>query len=264
MRFEARSVRRINIPRDKCVVLERARLRGENYSGRDLLWFASVGSRLEGCRFDKVSIESASFGSGRETSEYIECTFDGARLDMAAGGNARFIRCSFRDVLIRDWFCFAVELVDCIFSGQMHKCVFNGTVPKNRRSFLGRERNEFHGNDFSALDMVDVAFRTGIDLARQRLPSGLSYLYLPDAAEVVEQTRAAVIGWKNPELRRSALVIVNGLLKTVREGQRQLFLRMDDYLGFSSLPREAVEKVFALLRGEFGEPVQTRYYPQLK
>jgi hypothetical protein len=252
MRFEARSVGRVNIPRDKCIVLNHARLRGEDYSGRDLLQFATVGSRLEGCRFDKVCIESASFGSGRETSEYIECTFDGAHLDMAAGGNARFIRCSFRDILIRDWFCFAVELVDCTFSGQMRKCVFNGAVPRNKRSFLGRDRNEFHGNDFSTLDMFDVMFRTGIDLTQQRLPSAPCYLYLPDAVEALERSRAVVVGWKNPQLRRPALVILNGLLQNVREGQRQLFLRMDNYLGLSSIPDEAVEKVFALLRGESG------------
>src|SRR5580692_400504 len=85
MRFEARSKGRISIRDDQCVVLDHARLSREYYSGRKLIQFASIGSRLEGCHFDNIRIQSAAFGGGRETSEFIECVFDGARMNMGPG-----------------------------------------------------------------------------------------------------------------------------------------------------------------------------------
>jgi len=42
--------------------------------------------------------------------------------------------------------------------------------------------------------------------------------------------------------------IVNSYEHDVRNGQRQLLLRVDDYYGYSALPREAIDKLFALLR----------------
>src|SRR5207249_3288798 len=111
------------------IVLRHSQLRGEDFSGRTLVQFAAESARLELCRFDGIRIENASFGAGGAPSEYIDCTFDGARLRFGPGGYARFVRCSFRDVDIRDWFCFTVELVDCTFGGRMRRVVFNGTVP---------------------------------------------------------------------------------------------------------------------------------------
>ncbi|MEX2247854.1 MAG: hypothetical protein WEC75_14355 [Dehalococcoidia bacterium] len=131
------------------VFLDHARLRGADFSGRELTYFGAHGSRLEACRFEDTRIESGSFGAGREMSEYVECSFDGARIWFVPGGYARFVRCSLRNAELYDWFCFAVEMVDCIFSGRIVKSVFNGTVPKDDRRAVRRERNEFHGNDFS-------------------------------------------------------------------------------------------------------------------
>ena len=123
------------------------------------------------CLQDRVQIQSAAFGSGRETSEFVDCTFNGARMNMAPGGFARFVRRSFRDVNIQDWACFTVEMIDCTFTGRLDTAIFNGTVPEDKRGIIGRASNEFHGNDFSAMNLIDVAFRTGIDLTKQVLPS---------------------------------------------------------------------------------------------
>jgi hypothetical protein len=114
---------------------------------------------------------------------------------MGPGGLSRFVRCSFRNVNIRNWLCFAVELIDCTFSGKLQQAVFNGTPLAQKRALLGRDRNEFHGNDFSAADLIDVGFRTGIDLTRQRLPSGPEYLYLPNAREAVGRARSGIMRW---------------------------------------------------------------------
>ncbi len=251
MRVKVRSVGRIDIPKDRRIVLDHARLCGEDFSGRDFLQFCTIGCRLERCRFDNVSIRNAQFGSGREPSEFVECSFDGARLD-GTGGYIRFVRCSFQNVDLRDWRCFEVEMIDCIFSGRMEGAFFNGTVRPEKRALLGREHNEFHGNDFSKMDLVDVGFRTGVDLTKQRLPSGPPYLYLPKAAEALERARAGLASWGTPETRKAALTFVRGLEEKVTKGQRQLFLRTDDYYSISSLPREVVDKVFSLLDGENG------------
>ena len=237
-------VGRRKISDDSRIVLEHEDLRDVDLSGRDLIQFSSLGCRFEACRFDKVKIQDGSFGAGGVASEYVDCTFDGARIRFGPGGYARYVRCSFRHVDLRDWFCFAVELVDCTFSGRIRKAFFNGTLPEAERAAAGRERNEFRGNDLSAMDLVDVSFRTGIDLSQQRLPLGPKYVYLPDAAETIRRVRAEVIGWADLEDRAAAMALIKSFQNETAGGQRQLLLREDDY---ASLPKRAVEKLFLSL-----------------
>ncbi|MFH1329824.1 MAG: hypothetical protein ABIJ48_04105 [Actinomycetota bacterium] len=236
----------MKIDERKLVDLDHAHLQGADFSGQKLLKFSAVGCRLQACRFDKSTIEDASFGAGHETSEYVECSFEGARIRHIGSKRARFVRCSFRDVEIHEWFCLTGELVDCVFSGRLHKAVFHGKVPDHERAQIGRETNEFHGNNFSAMKLIDVDFRGGIDLTQQRLPSGPEYLYVADAAQAVERARAQVIVWADLELRRSALVLIGILEKDVAGGQRQLFLRPAGL--HSALGRDAVDAVAALLQ----------------
>lgn len=248
MRIEARSKGQITIPDDQRVVLDHARLHGENYSGRKLLQFASIGSHLRGCNFDQMRIQSASFGEGRESSEFVECTFNGTRMDMGPGGFSRFVRCSFHDVTIRNWICLSVEMIDCTFSGRLDTAIFNGTVPEDERGIIGRASNEFHGNDFSAMNLIDVAFRTGIDLTKQVLPSGEDYLYLPQAAAAVARAKSQVVSWDDQEMRRAATTIIQGLEYELSGGQSQLLLRLSDFYRVSAIPRKAVDRFFAMLR----------------
>lgn len=248
MRIEARSKGRITIPDDQRLVLNRARLHGEDYSGRKLLQFASIGSHLHGCNFDRTRIQSASFGSGREASEFVECTFNGARMDMGPGGFSRFVRCSFHSVTIRNWICLSVEMIDCTFSGRLETAIFNGTVPEDEQALIGRAGNEFHGNDFSAMDFRDVGFRTGIDLTKQILPSGEDYLYLTHAAAAVAHAKVRVASWDDQEMRRGAGAMIQGLEYALLGGQQQLLLRASNSYGISGIPRRAVDSLFALLR----------------
>ena len=219
MRIKASSKGSFKIPDDQRVVLDHARLDGENYSGRTLLQFASIGSHLHACNFGQIEIQSAAFGGGRETSEFVDCTFDGARMNMAPGGFSRFVRCSFQNVKIRNWICFTVEMIDCTFSGRLDTAIFNGAVPEDERAIIGRACNEFYGNDFSALDLRDVTFRTGIDLTKQILPSGKDYLFLPYAAVTVSRAKLHVIGWSDEEMRRGAMAIIQGLEYELLGGQ---------------------------------------------
>lgn len=254
MKIKVKVVGRIEVPKDRCVVLDHVRLTGEDFfPDRELMQFCVIGSRLERCRFDGFCMLKtyASFGAGTEQSEYIDCTFDGAKMYISPGGRERFVRCSFRNVDIREWLCTTTELIDCTFSGRLRKAIFHGTVPEKDGALLGRKRNEFHGNDFSGMDLINVDFRKGIDLTQQRLPSGPQYLYLPDAAASLARARSELVNWEgSPEACRVALQMVDNWLEdeVLKDGQQQLFLRPENYYGYSALPREAIDKVFSLLR----------------
>ena len=251
MRVEARVVGRVDAEtlrriRENSVNLRHVHARGASYAGRTLEKFCSVGCRFMGCQFERMRINDAAFGSGMEMSEYVDCVFDGLRFDHATG-NARFVRCSFREVDLRSWYCYAVEMIDCVFTGRLEEMVFHGTVSPAKRAFLHRERNEFHGNDFSGVDLIDVAFRRGIDLTQQRLPAGPQYLYLPDAAAALAHAQSVAAGWR-VELREEALAVIRTCRSSVDGGQRQLLLRPDNYYSSDPLSHEAVDKLFALFR----------------
>jgi hypothetical protein len=252
MRFVAKRVGQSNIPKDRRIVLNGARIIGEDYSGRELTQFTTIGCRLENCRFDNVRLESAQFGSGREPSEFIGCTFDGSHMRMGPGGYSRFDHCSFQNVDLRDWLCLEVEVIHCIFSGRIRRAIFNGRVRPEKAALLGREYNEFYGNDFSKVDLIDVGFRTGVDLRKQRLPNGQPYLYLPEPLRSLERARSGVTEWTDTGARQIALTMIKNLEDEVAMGQEQLFLRIDDYCLPSSLPRDSIEAIFALLRDEAG------------
>lgn len=236
----------IPINEDEHVVISGEQLSGANFSGRHLEQFSAEDCRLEACRFDGAVIESASFGAGRRVSEYVGCSFDGATLRMGPGGYARFVNCSFSETRIERWFCFAVELVDCTFSGRLAKVVFNGTVPDDKRVVTGRSVNEFEGNDFSAARFVDVGFRTGIDLTRQRLPDGPEYVYLDAASDQVKRARIAFNAWADAGAKSRARGVLAVMEEDVAGGQHQMLIRVDD---FPKANRSAVSDLLAAARG---------------
>ena len=221
---------------------------GRNFAAEKVTRFKSSGSRFENCRFDKLSLGwsrgFASFGSGTATSEYIDCVFDGARLAMPVGGLARFVRCSFEDVRIKSWFGLEVELVECTFSGLMKGAFFNGTVPAENRALAGRVSNDFYGNDFRRMDLIDVAFRTGIDLTRQQLPVGPNYLYIENARDILRAARADVISWSDLKLRAQVLRLLAIDEDALAVGQEQIFLDVRDIGKLSQAPFRALVECY--------------------
>lgn len=191
--------------------------------------FSSDGCRFERCDFEGAVIESASFGAGRQVSEYVGCSFDGAKLRMGPGGYAKFVDCSFDETAIEAWFCFAVEVVDCRFSGRLKKVVFNGTVPADKQAIVDRVVNQFERNDFTRATLTDVGFRTGIDLSKQRLPGGGGYDYFPDAVSAVRSARLAFDAWDDLGAKAAARGVLTVMEEDVAAGQRQLLMRVDDY-----------------------------------
>jgi hypothetical protein len=253
MKIKAKVVRRTRIDPDQSVRLDHVRVAARDYSSRSFAKFTAIGSRLEQCRFNNVRIGDASFGSGREMSEYVECNFDGLQFDHG-GGHARFVRCSFRDVYIREWLAQSTELIDCTFSGRIDWAVFCGRIPiEKARTDLHREQNVFRGNDFSDTQLMEPDFRGGIDLTQQRLPSGPEYLYVADAASAITRVESGLKEWNcNAEVRRAALLIADTFTRIVKEGQQQLLLRPEGSFRMPGVtfPREALDKIFELLRGK--------------
>jgi hypothetical protein len=217
--------------------------------------FAVAESIFSNCDFGNVRIEDASFGGGRRQSTYTDCNFDGARIGFGTAGNARFVRCSFENVDLRHWCCFAVELIDCSFSGALRHSYFNGTLEITQQRSFGRKTNRFHGNDFSGLDLIDVAFRSGIDLTQQRLPTGQHYLYVPNAPGAVQRARLDVMRWTDLDEREDGIALIDSLEREASEGQAQLLLRRDEHRVFS---RDVVEKVLSLLVADDDEDLPGR------
>ena len=118
---------------------------------------------------------------------------------------------------------FAVEFVECVFSGRGEKIVFNGTVPERSRAAAGRAVNEFRDNDFAEMQLRDISFRTGIDLTKQKLPSGPDYIYVGEARVAIARTRAIVSQWDDDKQRTSALALLRRLDSEAERGQEQLF-----------------------------------------
>jgi hypothetical protein len=202
---------------------------------------------LERCAFDGSAITSASFGAGRLVSEYVGCSFDGATLKMGPGGIARFVDCTFENTVIENWFCFAVEVVGCTFSGRLRKVSFNGAVRSDYRKIIDRATNQFERNDFARAKLVDVAFRTGVDLTRQQLPSEPEYTYLKDAAAAVRRARIWFNALEDPSAKKHALGVLRVMEEDVAEGQEQLLMRADDY------PRASLSAIRELLAASRGD-----------
>jgi hypothetical protein len=232
MKVEARFTGRREKVRDEDYLhVEEERLEGEDFARLKLKGFSAYKARFERCSFEKVKIDDAGFGAGDAQSCYVDCSFDGARIEAAAPGDVRFERCSFRDVRLKNWFCWEVELVDCTFTGRGEKLLFNGTPQPDRQKAIGRSVNEFRGNDFSGMDLRDCAFRRAIDLTQNTLPSGPGTLVLADARAAVVAVRREVSGWDDDERRQGALQILEVLMNEVADGQDQVFVRLDTFKG---------------------------------
>jgi uncharacterized protein YjbI with pentapeptide repeats len=148
-----------------------------SYAGMQLSRFVSIASNFEDCNFSNMKVNLATFGGGTNMSVYKGCTFDGSYIRAIAPGNARFENCSFTNIHFPELNCRKVEFVNCFFSGSIDKGYFTGSV-KTPIPNSPDNINEFHGNDFRGVDLIDVDFRCGIDLRLQKLPTGKQYILL--------------------------------------------------------------------------------------
>jgi len=223
------------------VVLEREQVSHRDFSGQAGGYFGAMGCTFDDCDFSNMKLREFAFASGKKPTRYSRCKFDGSRIQYVHAGLARFESCSFLNVDITRLFTHAAEFVDCVFSGVLRESVFFGRVFENYREDTRRVVNEFSGNDFSAMRFIDVDFRQGVDLSRQRLPSGDDYLYLKDAAPKLSALRNKYLHHPASQRRSEVFQALELLEDAVRDGQADLFIC-----------RNVVDEIWAELRESAG------------
>lgn len=204
------------------------RLEDKALHARGVTTFGAEASRFLRCDFSGARWKQCHWGDGPQQSVYIECNFDGASLQAPTPGNARFVRCTFRNANLKSWYCVAVEMIDCVFSGSLELVAFAGAVRPPYEGRVERQRNQFAGNDFSQASFRDVGFRYGIDLNTQRLPNSPDWLRVRNATAALAAAEGLVNTWEDLQQRGRA----QGLLKTLADesqgGQEDLFLEIAD------------------------------------
>ena len=216
---------------DARLVLDGQVVEGGDYSGMKLYKLNVAGCRFEGCKFERMRIEQAAFGTGTgagsQPSLYVNCSFDGTWIKYVGASHARFERCSFQNVRIIGWNQQNVDVVDCRFSGVMRSGRAGGSfwgVPQPGRERFEGQVNEFHGNDFSGCELINMDFRNGIDLRLQRLPEGPEYFYSEDGATAIERALRLVALWADDDKRGRGESILRVFQRIVDRGQKQLFI----------------------------------------
>jgi len=158
------------------VFLERVRLTGVDLSRLRFDSFWAYDSEFVRCDFTRAVFGRAGLAAttaeqrwdGRSwpVTAYRECDFTRTRLPPRAFlGNARFENCLFDSAFVRTASTQEAQFVGCTFRGRV-KARFWGR-PDGHLDALGRDRNDFTGNDFTAADVTGVTFRD-IDLGDQR------------------------------------------------------------------------------------------------
>ena len=203
---------------------------GRRYADLELDGFQVGESKLTSCVFSNIRSSSVSFGAGQKQSVYTDCVFERCEFEVAAAGNARMIRCEFRDCVLKRILGVALELVGCRFvDTTIKESVFHGTVSQRSGAYRSRQVNEFRNNDFSGATLEDTGFRGGIDLAAQRLPTGKGYLLVNDI----------------PRARQTARVLIASLGPSDRK-------LMEKFLIYLELAEKNRQRATLLLTSELG------------
>lgn len=179
------------------VTFDRTRLTNVDFSGMRFSEFRVHGAAFEGCDFTGAAFDRLSLGD-----TCLRGSWDGARWPRSVFrgcvfrrtrfaphtffGNVRFEGCLFDRSRLRDQTSTAqAEFVDCVFLGRIREVNFWGRPYDDDQAALGRDRNDFTGNDFTGAELDGVAFHH-IDLRAQRLPGPPRYALLDRVSERVE------------------------------------------------------------------------------
>ncbi|GGK62127.1 hypothetical protein Ppa06_61090 [Planomonospora parontospora subsp. parontospora] len=193
------------------VTFDRALLVNVDFSGMRFAGFSVHDSTFERCDFSGVAFEGLSLGltgvhdAGWPQSVFRDCTFRRTRLAPSTFfGNVRFERCLFdRSRLHGQTFTSEAEFVDCVFRGRVRNINFWGRPDDHDQAVLGRDHNDFTGNDFTGAELDYVAFHH-IDLRAQRFPGLPGYALLDRISERVEAVLPLVEHWPDPRHREMA------------------------------------------------------------
>jgi uncharacterized protein YjbI with pentapeptide repeats len=224
----------------------RAIVVAESFRGQSWKAWSAEQCEFRDCDFSDMSIADMSFGVGRSPTRYQGCKFDKSIYRTISGTFARFTDCSFLDVNLEDVQFRVTSFVRCKFSGRIVNVAFWGSVPPTLSRYYGQQRNDFVDNDFSQSAFCGSAFKGGIDLARQRLPSGPDFVVLR-ADDQARNTLAEESAKWSASDRSFAEMILSILEGEASLGQDRVFLRGDDVI-HSSHEYSAWNQVIALTR----------------
>jgi hypothetical protein len=190
------------------LVINRETRSGEQFRELMLDGLSIIESSLRNCAFENIRVRSASLGEGVRQSLYEDCVFKRCKLAFGAIGNARLVRCRFESCRLDNLLATELELIGCAFPNTViKKGVFHGRVADASQLKPRRVTNEFVDNDFSDADLVDVDFRGGIDLNRQKFPTGDEYLFVRDtckALAIAKELRSSITD--QDEIKRSQML----------------------------------------------------------
>ncbi|MEV4530704.1 pentapeptide repeat-containing protein [Streptosporangium sp. NPDC049304] len=207
---------RLNLPPGVSeVIFDRARLVNVDFSGMRFAYFNVHDSTFEDCDFSGATFEQLSMGStgvqgsrnGADWPQSIfrDCTFRRTRFALPTFfGNVRFEKCLFdRSRLREQTFTFGAEFVNCVFHGRVREVNFWGRPDDHDQDAVGRDRNDFVGNDFTGAELEHVAFHH-IDLQAQRFPCLPGYALLDRISQRVDAVLPLVEHWPDPHHREMA------------------------------------------------------------
>ncbi|GAA4967900.1 uncharacterized protein YjbI with pentapeptide repeats [Nonomuraea thailandensis] len=243
------------------VIFDRARLVNVDFTAMRFPCFVAFGSEFDGCDFSGAVFEQLSMGStgtgigGQEgdgaawpQTVFRDCVFRRTRFaEFTAFGNVRFEGCTFdRSRLRQQTNTSEAEFVDCVFLGPVRSINFWGRPADRGHAVLGRDRNDFSGNDFTAAELDNVSFRH-IDLRAQRFPGLPGYALLGRITERARAVLPLVDNWPDDKHRQEARSALEFLADTARAWTDDQALVSPARLG-RRLPPALREELFAAFR----------------
>jgi uncharacterized protein YjbI with pentapeptide repeats len=241
---------------DLDVSFNQARMVDVDFSGLRFSHLSAHDSVFERCDFSGTAFDNVNLGAtfhgkgpwdGRTwpATLYRECVFARTRLPPNPHwGNARFERCTFDRARLRgSTSTFQAQFVECTFRGKIQDVNLWGR-PTQHTSALGRDRNDFTGNDFTGAEVIGVAFRH-IDLNAQRFPGLPGYAVLDRIDQRVAAALAAMPDWPEETKKEAAWSLGFGVTCALAENDGHALVSRE-WVG-RRLPPEVRDQIFWLL-----------------
>jgi hypothetical protein len=231
------------------VAFEKAVIEAVDFRGTSWDDFSATNSLFVECDFREARFAHAVLGSRQGQTRYVRCVFDQSDLRVADPGTARFEACQFEEAKIEGWLGFLSEFVDCRFAGRMVGVTFSGRPwgPGAERVTQKRSINEFRGNDFRRVDLIDCSFVRGIDLRVQSLPGGSDYIFFDRATRRIANAKQAVSAWPD-QARTAALILLDVYSTAGYEEQNEIFTHRWDLV--PTVSREVTDRVWRLIEDQ--------------
>lgn len=197
------------------VLLQRATVADVDFARAAFDRLAPTGCTFVSCDFRRATLDKRLMPlfRAKERNVFRGCRFDGVDLRGVDPRASRFESCVFDGVDLSGWSTTTAEFVDCHFGGRTAHVRFYGRPWGPAAAELDPKRsvNDFHGNDFTGAELVDVTFVMGIDVGKQRWPEGKEYVRLDRIHQRLTRGRADILRWKDLERRSEALQMVQAL-----------------------------------------------------